>query len=76
MSMEPSTRYVIVKLESFEGNDTFLRCGDETRDYLFAVIAVEPDGTAEVVDSAYRSFGEAAAAWPEARPHSLGGADH
>lgn len=73
MATELNRRLVIVKLESFEGKDTFLRCGDETRDYLFTVIAIDPDGTAEVVDSGYRSFNEAAAAWPEARPHLLAG---
>jgi hypothetical protein len=61
---------VIVKLESFEGKDTFLRCGDDARDYLFTIITIEPDGTAEVIDSGYRTFDEAAAAWPEARPDS------
>jgi hypothetical protein len=59
-----------VKLESFEGSDTFLRCGDDTRDYLFAVVAIEPDGSAEVVDSGYRTFDEAIEAWPEARPRA------
>lgn len=68
MPSKPRPRFVIVKLESFEGRDTFLRCGDDRRDYLFTVVAVARDGTAEVIDSGYRTFTEAADAWPEARP--------
>jgi len=68
------TRFVIVKLESFEGTDTFVRCGDDSRDYLFMVVAVDPDGTAEVLDSGYRTLAEAIEAWPEARPRSERGA--
>lgn len=59
-------RLVVLKLESYEAEDTFLRCGDETQDYLFAIVAVEADGTAEIVDSSYRSMDEALRAWPEA----------
>lgn len=66
------TRLVVLKLESFEGKDTFLRCGDDTRDYLFTIVAVDPDGSAEVIDSGYRTFAEAVEAWPEARPKSHG----
>jgi hypothetical protein len=49
-------QFVVVKLESFEASDTFLRCGDDTRDYLFTIVAIEPDGSAEIVDSGYRTF--------------------
>jgi len=56
----------IVKIESFEGADTYIRCGDDQQDYLFCVISVDAGGHAEIVDSAYRSFAEAAEAWPEA----------
>ncbi len=59
-------RTVIVKIESFDGRDTFLHCGDDDQDFLFAVISVDAKGQAEVVDSAYRSYEEAAEAWPEA----------
>lgn len=60
-------RHFIVKIESFDGRDTFVHCGSgEEQDYLFAVVSVDADGRAEVVDSAYRSYEEAAAAWPEA----------
>lgn len=59
-------QHFIVKIESFDGRDTFVHCGNDEQDYLFAVVSVDADGRAEVVDSAYRSFEEAAAAWPEA----------
>ena len=72
MQSSQKPQFVVVKLEGFEGSDTFLRCGDDTRDYLFAVVAIEPDGSAEVVDSAYRTFEEAIEAWPEARPRVVG----
>jgi len=68
MKQRSEARYVIVKLESFEGRDAFVRCGDDTHDYLFMIVGVYPDGTAEVVDSAYRTFAEAVEVWPEARP--------
>jgi len=59
-------RKVIVKLESFEGRDTFLHCGDDHQNFLFCIVGINNDGTAEVLDSAYRSYEEAAAGWPEA----------
>jgi hypothetical protein len=62
------TRLAIVKVESYEGEDTFLRCGDERQNYLYAVVAIDPDGTAEIVDSSYRTIREALQAWPEATP--------
>ncbi len=63
-----TTRYVVVKIESYEGSDTFLTCGDDRQDHLFAIVAVDPDGTAEIVDSSYRTMSEALKAWPEAAP--------
>ena len=56
----------IVKIESFEGDDTYVRCGDDRQDYLFCVVTVDAEDHAEIVDSGYRSFDEAAKAWPEA----------
>jgi hypothetical protein len=61
-------RHVVLKIESYEGQDTYLRCGDDQQDFLYAVIAVNPDGTAEVVDSSYRTLAEAFETWPEAKP--------
>lgn len=58
-------RHFIVKIESFDGG-TFLHCGNDEQAYLFAVVSVGAVGSAEIVDSAYRSYDEAAAAWPEA----------
>ena len=56
----------IVKIESFEGRDTYVRCGDDRQDYLFGVVSVDAEVHAEIVDNGYRSFDEAAEAWPEA----------
>jgi hypothetical protein len=65
---DPNTRHVIIKIESYEGEDTFVRCGDENQTHLFAIVAVDPDGSADLVDSSYRTRKEAMAAWPEAAP--------
>ena len=70
MASKTGPRHVVIKIESYEGKDTFLRCGDEQRDYLYAIVAVDPDGTAEIVDSSYRSMDEALKAWPEAAPRA------
>lgn len=61
-----TSRIFILKIESFEGRDTFVRCGDDDQDYLFAVVSVDEKGRAEIVDGGYRSYDEAAVAWPEA----------
>ena len=61
------TRHVIVKLESYEGDDTFVRCGDDRQDFLFTVVAIEDSGAAEIVDGGYRSFEEALESWPDAQ---------
>lgn len=60
-------KYLIVKLESFEGRDTFVRCGDDEQDYLYCVIAINDAGHAVIVDNGYRSEDEAEQAWPEAK---------
>jgi len=57
----------IVRIESYEGRDTFLRCGDDDQDFLFA-IAVVADGYLTIVDNGYRTQKEALDAWPEASP--------
>ena len=59
-------RHFIVKLESFEGRDTYVRCGDDQQDHLHCVISIDDDGSAEIVDNDYRSFREATIAWPDA----------
>lgn len=56
------SRNFIVKIESFDGRDTFLHCGNDEQDFLYAVVNVDEMGRAEVVDSAYRSYEEAAEA--------------
>jgi hypothetical protein len=59
-------RQFIVKLESFEGRDTYVQCGNDKQDYLYCVVSVGDDGDAEIVDNGYRSLSEAAKAWPDA----------
>jgi hypothetical protein len=59
------TRYVILKIESYEGDDTFVRCGNNQQDFLFAVVMIGETGTAEIIDGGYRSHQEALKAWPE-----------
>jgi hypothetical protein len=41
---------------------------DDVQDHLFAIVAINPDGTAEIIDSSYRTMSEALDAWPEAAP--------
>lgn len=67
------TRCVVLRIESYEGEDTFLRCGNGRQDYLYAIVAVGPDGSAEVVDSSYRTMAEALEAWPDAAPGRIRG---
>lgn len=57
---------IIFKIESFEGKDVYLRCGNDEQDYLYCIAMVSSDGTADIVDNGYRSLAEAADAWPEA----------
>ena len=57
-----------MKLESYDGDTTFIRCGDEQQDYMFIVVHLDADGSADIVDCGYRSYQEAAEAWPEAAP--------
>jgi hypothetical protein len=61
-------RHFILRIESYEGRDTYIRCGDDERDFVYGVGRLDADGTAEIVDCGYRTFEEAAEAWPEARP--------
>jgi hypothetical protein len=57
-------RYFIVKLDTFEGEDTaFYLLG---ADPMWIVISTNQATGAEVVDCGYRSVKEAAEAWPEA----------
>jgi hypothetical protein len=64
----PAERYFILRIDSFEGRDTHIHCGDDQRDFLYVVGCLDAKGNAEVLDCGYRSFDEAARAWPEARP--------
>jgi hypothetical protein len=58
------TRYYIVKLATFEGEDTaFYLLGV---DPMWIVISVRAATGASIVDCGYRSLAEARKAWPEA----------
>jgi hypothetical protein len=58
-------KYYIIKIESYEGSDTSILCENGDVDYLFAVVVVDDEGNAEIVDNGYRSRDEAELAWPE-----------
>lgn len=60
------SQYYIVKIESFEGKDTFLHCGGDEHGVLYCIILVKPGAEAEIIDNGYMSYEEAAEAWPEA----------
>lgn len=66
-----ANRHFIVRIESYEGRDTHISCGDDQHDYLYVVGCLDAEGNAEIVDCGYRTFDEAAQAWPEARPTRL-----
>jgi len=57
-------RYYIVRLETFEGDDT--ACYLLGADPMWIVMSASPTGGAAVVDYGYRSLKEAQEAWPEA----------
>jgi hypothetical protein len=56
---------VVVKIESYDGEDTHLHCGDEVQDFLFCIVLID-GGATEIVDNGYRSYAEAIDAWPQA----------
>jgi len=65
-------KYFVVKINSYDGADTYLSCGSENQDFVFAVIALEDDGGAWIVDNGYRSRAEAELAWPETKTIASG----
>jgi len=65
---ENKNRLVVVKIESYEGDDTYMRCGDERQNYLYAIVSIDSDGNAEIIDSSYRTLEEAVKTWPEVAP--------
>jgi hypothetical protein len=67
-SISKKSCVAVVKLVSYEGSDTFVQCGNDTQDYLYMIVSIDPDGTAEIMDSSYRTLNEALDAWPEAKP--------
>jgi hypothetical protein len=60
------SKQFVLKLESFDGKDTYLHCGDGTRDVLYCIVELASDGRLAVVDNGYRSVREAITAWPAA----------
>jgi hypothetical protein len=60
----PRSRYYIVKLETFEGDDT--ACYLLGADPMWIVMSASPSVGATIVDYGYRSVKEAQEAWPEA----------
>lgn len=58
-------KHFILRLESYEGDDTFIRCGSDDQDFMFCIAHVDVDGL-ELVDNGYRTIAEAQEAWPEA----------
>jgi hypothetical protein len=61
-------RYFILRIDTFEGRDSYITCGDDQKDFIYVVGSLDAKGNAEILDCGYRSFDEAAQAWPEARP--------
>ena len=59
-------KYTILRIKSFTGDDTFIRCGTTEQDFLFAILTLDDLDKAEIIDGGYRSYEEAVAAWPEA----------
>lgn len=59
----------IVKIESYNGDESHIDCGIDEQDFLYAIIVVGKTG-AIIIDSGYRSVEEALKYWPEATPCS------
>lgn len=59
--------HFILRIESYEGENSHIRCGDDAgaQDFLYCVVVTKLDGTAEIVDSGYRSEAELRQAWTE-----------
>lgn len=68
MNTVQETKYFILKLESYDGDDTFLNCGDTSQDFLYCIVVLTKEDALEIVDNGYRSVREALAAWPDAQP--------
>jgi len=65
----PPRAYFIVRIQSYEGDDSALACvvDGQPAEAMYAVVVVA-DGRAAVVDYGYPSLSDAGAAWPEAAP--------
>jgi len=60
------TKYAVLRIDSYEGDDTHIRCGNGQQDFLYAVVRIEDSGVIEIIDGGYLSFAEAVNAWPNA----------
>lgn len=58
-------RLYVVMIESYDGDDTYLHCGNESQNHLFCVVRVDTEGQAEIIDNGYLTYKEALEAWPE-----------
>ena len=67
-ALAKADRYFILRIDSYEGRDTHICCGDDERDFVYVVGSLDANGNADIVDCCYRSLEEAAQAWPEAMP--------
>ena len=61
-------KYRAMRIESYEGNDTFLHCGDDSQYHLYCIVRIGNDGAIEIADNGFRNIDEAIVAWPEAAP--------
>jgi hypothetical protein len=68
MNKTQTANYFILKLESYEGEDTYLHCGDNSQNYIYCIVKLTHNSELDIVDNGYRSVSEALAAWPEAKP--------
>lgn len=57
----------VLRLDSYEGTDTFLHCGNEKQDHLYCIVTHSKNGELEIIDNGYRTQQAALAAWPEIR---------
>ena len=59
-------RTATIRHDSYEGSDTLVCAGDDTRSYLYFVVCVGEDNRADIIDGRYRSYEEAIVCWPQA----------
>jgi len=65
MPRKASPTCYLLRLDSYEGADTFLHCGNAKQDHLYCIVTRSKKGEFEIIDNGYRTKQEALAAWPE-----------